>query len=295
MMVIDPPLLRPPHRIVSLVPSLTEVLFAFGLGARLVGVTEYCVEPQPQVRLKPTIGGTKNPDVQAILRLAPDLVVANVEENRQEDVQFLQAHGIPVFVSFPKTLPMALTTLRTLAEVSGARDMARPVLARIEAAYQETKALAAGRRPVRVFCPIWRDPWMTINRDTFIHDMLATCGGANVFAERERRFPLAADLGQSPAMAGVRVEGRDRRYPRITLQEMATLRPEVIVLPDEPYRFTGADTVDFSQFPEVPAVRNGRIHVVDGKLVCWYWTRLDESLRTLRQILFTAAEKSMSQ
>lgn len=285
MIVIDPPLLQLPRRIVSLVPSLTEVLFAFGLGDRIVGVTEYCVEPQPQVRLKPTIGGTKNPDVQAVLHLAPDLVVANVEENRKEDVQVLQARGIPVFVSFPKTVPMALTTLRTLAEVTGAGDMADPVLARIEAAYQETKALTAGRRPVRVFCPIWKDPWMTINRDTFIHDMLDTCGGANVFAERERRYPLAADLGQSPPREGARVEGRDRRYPRITLEEMAALMPEVIVLPDEPYCFTEADTVDFSQFPEVPAVRNGRIHVVDGKLVCWYWSRLDESLRTLRALL----------
>ncbi|MGH8058898.1 MAG: helical backbone metal receptor, partial [Candidatus Entotheonellia bacterium] len=101
---VDPPLRPAPRRIVSLVPSLTEALFAFGLGERVVGVTAYCTEPQPDVRSKATIGGTKNPDRQGILRLAPDLVVANIEENRREDVEFLEAQGIPVFVSFPKTV-----------------------------------------------------------------------------------------------------------------------------------------------------------------------------------------------
>lgn len=288
MVVIDPPLLRTPHRMVSLVPSLTEALCAFGLGDGIVGVTEYCVEPEPFVRSKPTIGGTKNPDVQAIVRLAPDLVIANVEENRQADVQCLQTHGIPVFVSFPKTVSAALITLRTLAEVTGASDAARPIVARIEIAYQETMAMTAGRRPVRVFCPIWKHPWMTINEDTFIHDMLATCGGANVFAGRERRFPLAADLGQSPPWEKARVEGRDRRYPRVTLEEMAGQMPEVVVLPDEPYRFSEADKADFLRFPEIPAVRDGRLYVVDGKLVSWYWSRIDESLRALRALICSA-------
>src|SRR5262249_9119855 len=149
-----------------------------------------------QVRLKATIGGTKNPDVDAILRLAPDLVLANVEENRREDVERLQMCGVPVFICFPCTVIEAIATLRTLAQVTGAEPQAAPVLASIESAYEETKALSRGCRKVRVFCPIWKQPWMTINRDTFIHDMIVTCGGSNVFAGRERRFPLAADLGQ---------------------------------------------------------------------------------------------------
>src|SRR5688572_26799511 len=129
------------------------------------------------------------------------------------------------------------------------------------------------------------DPWMTIDRDTFIHDMLATCGGENIFAERERRFPLAADLGQLSASGSVRAEGRDRRYPRVTLEEMAGLTPEVVLLPDEPYRFAEADMSELRHFRDVPAVRNGRMHLVDGKMVCWYWSRLDESLRALRDLL----------
>jgi ABC-type Fe3+-hydroxamate transport system substrate-binding protein len=285
MLGVHPPLTHTPQRIVSLVPSLTEALFAFGLGDRIVGRTDYCVEPQPDVRAKPAIGGTKNPDVPAILRLAPDLVVANVEENRRHDVEILQAHGLPVFVSFPRTVAEAIATLHTLARITKAEAQASPILSHLEAVYHSTQALVARRRPVRVFCPIWKDPWMTINRDTFIHDLLVTCGGMNIFAARERRFPLAADLGQAPAWDAVRVEGRDRRYPRVSLEEMAGLMPEVIVLPDEPYRFTEADKSAFAALSHVPAVRDDRIYVVDGKVVCWYWSRLDESLRTLRELL----------
>jgi ABC-type Fe3+-hydroxamate transport system substrate-binding protein len=285
MLTVTPPLPRTPQRIVSLVPSLTEALFAFGLGRHIVGITDYCVEPQPQVLSRVTIGGTKNPDVEAIVRLAPDLVVANVEENRREDVEFLQAREISVFVCFPQTVANALVSLRTLAQVTGVESQASPILARIEATYEETRALTARRRKVRFFCPIWKHPWMTINGETFIHDMLETCGGANIFTERERRFPLAADLGQRSEWEAARVEGRDRRYPRVTLDEMARLKPEVIVLPDEPYRFTEADRADFEAYAQVPAVRDGRIYLVEGKTVCWYWSRMDESLRILRELL----------
>jgi ABC-type Fe3+-hydroxamate transport system substrate-binding protein len=285
MLAVTPSLQQTPQRIVSLVPSLTEALFAFGLGSRIVGVTDYCVEPQPEVRSKPTIGGTKRPDVQAILRLTPDLVVANIEENRREDVECLQARGIPVFVCFPQTVAEALVTLRALAQAIRAEAQASPVLERLETAYNETKALTAGRRKVRVFCPIWKDPWMTINRATFVHDMLETCGGANIFAVRERRFPLAADLGQRAEWESGRVVGRDRRYPRVTLDEVAGLMPEVILLPDEPYPFSETDQTDFVGMVQVPAVRDKRIYLIDGKIVCWYWSRLDESLRTLCQFL----------
>jgi ABC-type Fe3+-hydroxamate transport system substrate-binding protein len=285
MLTVTPPLQRTPQRIVSLVPSLTEALFAFGLERHIVGITDYCVAPQPHVRTKATIGGTKNPDVEAILRLTPDLVVANIEENRREDVERLQAHGISVFVCFPQTVLQAIATLWALARLTGVEAQASPVLARIESAYEETKDLTAGRRKVRVFCPIWKHPWMTINRDTFVHHMLETCGGANIFAERERRFPLAADLVEQPEWGAAHVAGRDRRYPRVALDEMAGLMPEVILLPDEPYPFSEADRPDFARFPQVPAVRDGRIHVIDGKIVCWYWSHMDESLRALRQVL----------
>jgi ABC-type Fe3+-hydroxamate transport system substrate-binding protein len=115
----------------------------------------------------------------------------------------------------------------------------------------------AGRRPVPVFYPIWREPWMTIGPDTYIHDLLAVCGAANVFADRAER------------------------YPTVTLDEMAARRPEVIVLPDEPFRFRRAHLADFAPFSDVPAVRAGRLHLVDGKPFSWHGPRIGEALRTL--------------
>jgi ABC-type Fe3+-hydroxamate transport system substrate-binding protein len=212
--------------------------------------------------------------------------VANVEENRREDVESIQAHGISVFICYPQSVVEAVATLRTLAQTTRVEAQASPVLARLTSAYEGIKTLTSGRRKIRVFCAIWKHPWMTINRDTFIHDMLETCGGANVFADRDRRFPLAADLGQQSEEESARVAGRDRRYPRVSLDEVAGLMPEVILLPDEPYHFSAADRADFAQFSRVPAVRDGRIHVLDGKIVCWYWSRMDEGLRMLRE-LFT--------
>jgi ABC-type Fe3+-hydroxamate transport system substrate-binding protein len=126
---------------------------------------------------------------------------------------------------------------------------------------------------------------MTINQDTYVHDTLLVCGGYNVFADRQRRFPLTADLGQQCEAIGIRHEERDRRYPRVTLEEMASLRPDVILLPDEPYLFTESDKADFSPFIHVPAVKHGRVHLIDGKMVSWYGPRIGRSLRTLR-VLF---------
>ena len=229
-----------PRRIVSLIPSTTELLCALGLAEALVGVTVYCVEPRDVVCGKTRVGGEKDPDLAAIRSLAPDLVIANVEENRREDVDALRAVGIPVWVTYPRTVAEGLAMIRDLGEVTGARAAARP--------------------PVSVFYPIWREPWMTVGADTYVHDLLATCGGANVFADRVR-------------------------YPTITLDEMAARGPEVIFLPDEPFRFRRAHLRDFDAYPAVPAVRNGRMHLVDGKPFSWHGPRLAEALRKLPDLL----------
>lgn len=105
------------------------------------------------------------------------------------------------------------------------------------------------------------------------------CGGANIFAERERRFPLEADLEQRAEWQGIHTTRRDRRYPRVTLDEMARL------MPDEPYRFSAADRADFRALSQGPAVQNDRIYVIDERIVCWYWSHMDESLETLPQLL----------
>jgi ABC-type Fe3+-hydroxamate transport system substrate-binding protein len=274
-----------PQRLVSLVPSITEVLFSFGWGQQVLGITDYCTEPAAEVAGKITIGGTKNPDLAAILDLQPQLVFAVAEENRREDVEQLTAVGVPVYVFEPRTVRDGIDLLWRVAELLDCRAQVTAPVQAIEQEYAETVALVACRQRVHVFCPIWKDPYMTINAETYVHDILQVCGGDNVFARRQRRFPLSADLGQQPEATGVRYEERDRRYPRITLEEMAALRPDVILLPDEPYAFSAADIADFTPFPEVPAVRDRRIVLIDGKIVTWYGPRIGQNLRTLRQLL----------
>jgi ABC-type Fe3+-hydroxamate transport system substrate-binding protein len=281
-----------PQRLVSLVPSITEVLFSFGWGQQVLGITDYCTEPAAEIAGKITIGGTKNPNLVAILALQPQLVFAVAEENRRQDIEQLAAAGVPVYVFEPRTVRDGIDLLWRVAELLDCRaEVAAPVQA-IEQEYAETVALVARRQRVRVFCPIWKDPYMTINEETYVHDILRVCGGDNVFARRQRRFPLRADLaprdaelGREPEVTGGRYEGRDRRYPRITLEEMAALRPDVILLPDEPYAFSATDIADFTPFPEVPAVRDRRIMLIDGKIVTWYGPRIGQNLRTLRQLL----------
>jgi ABC-type Fe3+-hydroxamate transport system substrate-binding protein len=248
---------RPPRRIVSLIPSITETLCHLGLADVLVGVTVYCVEPRAMVRGKTRIGGEKDPDLDAIRALAPDLVVANIEENVRGHIETLRAWGIPVWVTYPRTVTEGLAMIRELGEVTGAGARAGALLAELEPLYARVREAGAGRRPVRVFYPIWRGPWMTIGQDTYIHDLLAVCGAANVFADAPER------------------------YPTLALEDMAARRPEVIILPDEPFRFRRAHLADFAPYADVPAVREGRIHLMDGKIFSWHGPRVGEALRTL--------------
>jgi ABC-type Fe3+-hydroxamate transport system substrate-binding protein len=266
---------RPPQRIVSLVPSVTETLFAFGAGERVVGVTDYCIHPAEGVAAKTRVGGTKNPRVEQILALDPDLVLANIEENRKPDIETLEAHGVPVYITFPRTVRMALDELRLVAELVGAENAA----ALVEPIARRLDGLKPPGRRARVFVAIWRDPWMTVNGDTFVGDLIETCGGENIFRERQRKFPLAADLGR---VAERPVEGADTRYPRVSLEEVASLRPEVILLPDEPYRFTGRDAQDLHA---TPGLEGARLRLLDGTLVTWSGIRMGRALDVLPGLL----------
>jgi ABC-type Fe3+-hydroxamate transport system substrate-binding protein len=248
------------RRIVSLVPSTTELLCALGLADALVGVTVYCVEPRDVVRGKTRVGGEKDPNLDTIRALAPDLVVANIEENRREDVDALRGAGVEVFITYPRSVAESLAMIRELGAVTGATLAARTLLDELEPLHAAVRERLAGRRPTPCFYPIWRDPWMTIGHDTYIHDLLATCGGANVFAD-------------------------GRRYPTISLDDVAARAPEVVLLPDEPYRFRRAHLRDFDAYPDMPAVRDGRVQLVDGKRFSWHGPRLAEALRTVPAML----------
>ncbi len=279
---------RAPQRIVSLVPSVTETLFAFGLGTQVVGVTDYCTHPPQGVASKTRVSGTKNPNIEQIIALRPDLVVVNVEENRKPDADALRSAGIELFVSFPKTVREGLANLHELARATHSEVAARPMLDEFARVLNETERLVAGKPRVRVFCPIWKNPYMTINGDTYISNFIETCGGLNIFHERVRQFPLAAEYGEAQPLSDEKVGARDRRYPRVALAEAAALQPEVILLPDEPHLFSENDLPDFEQFPDVPAVRDGRIHIIDGKYVSWCGPRSADGLRFVRGLLGVA-------
>jgi ABC-type Fe3+-hydroxamate transport system substrate-binding protein len=281
------PVTEAPRRVVSLVPSVTESLFDLNLGARLVGITDYCVRPSDHVSAIRHVGGTKNPDIQRIVDLRPDLVIANQEENRRQDVETLREAGIPVWVTFPKSVADVFNLLWDIMNLFEETSMV-PRVRLIEYTYDWVQGISRGRddQPCRVFVPIWKNPWMTFNADTYAHDLLWVCGGLNVFAERERRYPLQADVGAAQAYPpdDPRAAGRDTRYPRVTLEEVAAAQPDVILLPSEPYPFTEADIVDFAAL-DVPAARENRIRLVDGSLLFWHGTRVAYALNEIPSML----------
>ncbi len=254
-------LAAPPCRIVSLIPSVTELLFALGAGAAVAGCTVYCTEPPDGVATKTRVGGEKNPKLEMIRDLGADLVIANVEENLREHVRALRSWGIPVYVIYPHAVAEGIRLVRDLGEVIGRPDEGRAMEATLLAALDDVRRRLAGRAAPRIFYPIWRRPWMTIGRDTYAHDMLTVCGGDNVFA------------------------GSASRYPEVTLDEVVRAAPDVILLPDEPYRFRRAHVADFDAYPDLPAVRERRIHLIDGKLATWYGPRIAQALREMPRLI----------
>ncbi len=275
-----------PQRVVSLVPSITESLFDLQCGASVRGITNYCVHPADKVRGLPQVGGTKNPDLKTVRAILPDLIIASREENQRADIEALQAEGFKVWVTYPCTVAQTFELLWDIVRLFDVPHMSQ-VVDMMERVY-EYAALAAENGPQpKAFVPIWREPaapeaprwWMTANRATYLHDILRVCGAENVFADRDRRFPLAADLGEAPAEADP--GDRDTRYPRVTTEEVAARAPDVILLPNEPYAFTEADAAAFDPYPQLPAVRRGHLYLVDGTLLTWPGTRVGRALSEL--------------
>ncbi len=269
---------RPPERIVSLVPSETVSVAELVGVDRLVGRTEYCIEPVGAIEQVTTVGGTKSLDVEAIVALGPDLVLANKEENARASVQKLIEAGLTVHVSFPCTVAESNRDLRTLCQMLGLDPSRDTIVGRCE----EALARATSTRvvdPLPVCVPIWRDPWMTFDDRVFASDVLRLAGAANVFGDRPRLYPLAADLGRREPAATEKTEARDTRYPRIVLDEVVARGARAVLLPDEPYAFTEAD---FDAFVALGGPPLG-ISLVDGKDLFWYGSRVAGSLDRLRQ------------
>ena len=225
---------RPATRVVSLVPSLTEAL-ASAHRDRVVGATDWCTHPADLDVAR--VRGTKNPNLDAIRALEPDVVVANREENRELDVQRLRDSGVAVWVTDIRTVPDAVASMERLFDGLG---------------WSAPSWLAAARRlwcgdlpPVtrRVAMPIWRDPWMVVGADTFTGDLLRRLGWENVFA------------------------GSAERYPHVTVEDIESAEPDVVLLPDEPYVFTADDGPEAFRIPT---------ELVSGRLLTWYGPSLLE-------------------
>jgi iron complex transport system substrate-binding protein len=251
-----PERIAPPQRIVSLCPSITETLVAIGALRRLVGATRFCVRPEGLLWGLPRIGGTKNPDIPRILDLAPDLVFANEEENRREDVDALRAAGVEVDISFPRTVAEVAPAIRSWGRRLDERDQADALAARIEA---ELAALDATPAPgsFRYAYWIWRNPWMTLSDDTYVADLLRRAGGVNVYG------------------------GESERYPTTTPEDAIERGAIVHFFPSEPYPFREEKHAE-----EVARLfgTSARRLFVEGDDLCWHGARTLDGLRAARRL-----------
>jgi ABC-type Fe3+-hydroxamate transport system substrate-binding protein len=233
-------------RIVSLCPSLTELVFDLGLGADLVGRTRFCVHPADRVGDVEMLGGTKNPKVDRIVALAPDLVLLNEEENRVEDARELAAHGLTLHTSLPRTIEDTAAMVRSIGVALNAVERAESIAKDIEARAARVRRAARQLPAVTYAYLIWREPWMTVSDDTFIAQLLGAAGGANVFG-------AAAS-----------------RYPGITLDELRQADPQLVLLSNEPFPFAAKHAAELATQLEWPLAR---FPLVDGELLSWHGSR----------------------
>ena len=272
---------NPPKRVVSLVPPMTESLFDLEAGDYLVGITDNCLIPEAAAQRIIRIGRPKSPNIEKVIDLAPELVIANQEENRLEDMAAMEEAGLRVWVTSPRTVEEAIEILWSLVRLFHVEGLSSSRIRTLEVTVEWTIHATRGRPPVRVFCPIGGgrsthgDWWMTFNRETYAHDLLSCCGGLNIFADRTRRYPLEADLGLADAEDPGK---RDTRYPRVTPGEVIALDPQVILLPT-------AMLIGDNQYARctelldgTPAVLDGRVYQIDGRLITWHGTRLAKSM-----------------
>jgi ABC-type Fe3+-hydroxamate transport system substrate-binding protein len=235
----------PPGRVVSLVPSLTETLFDLGTGSSLVAITDYCIFPAG-LEL-PRVGGTKNPDIEAIRALAPDLIHMNLEENLRRHAEQLESFA-PVFVSEPKSIEDVAKLIEQLGAIHAREARASELAAELRA-----ELASMPNDPFTFAVPIWKKPWMWCGGDTYVSRLVEAAGGKNVLQNRER-------------------------YPSMNVDCLLALEPEVIFLPDEPYVFTEEEAA------ALRAETNAQvIGPFPGHLFTWHGSRTILGLRWLRQ------------
>lgn len=232
---------NPYNRIISLVPSLTELIIDLGLQEQLVGRTRFCVHPADQIESIPIVGGTKNPTIDKILELNPDAIIANKEENKKEHIEELReksdAHIEITDIASIEDALLAIHELGVLLSVrQSADEMAREISSKL--------AQRPDEPPLRTAYFIWKDPWMTVGGDTYIHDVLRQWKLQNVFGHR-------------------------KRYPKIDLPQLAERNPELVLLSSEPYPFKEKHLGEVEK-----ACPNARLLLADGEWFSWYGSRM---------------------
>ena len=236
----------PEQKIISLVPSLTELLIDLGLEDSMAGRTRFCVHPKEKVAKIPIIGGTKNPDIDKIEQIQPTLVIANQEENRREDVEELQQFT-DVMVTDISTIDEALFAIYDIGRKCGAMNQAEKLIHEIQTELDRIP----DETPRDVAYLIWRSPWMTVGSDTYIHSVLKNWKLNNIFADQIR-------------------------YPKITLDQIHRKRPDIVLLSSEPFPFKE------KHIQEIAAVcKSANILLVNGEWFSWYGSRMLPSFKKL--------------
>jgi len=245
-------------KLVSLCPSLTELVFDLGAGDALVGRTKFCVHPADRVEAVEKVGGTKNPKVDRIIELAPDLVLMNEEENRREDAVALEAAGLRVHTSMPRTASDTAFMVRSIGRAISHARAAELIAEDIERRADRVRRQAVNYPPIRYACLIWREPIMTVNDDTFIAGLLSLPGGQNVFGSR------------------------DARYPAIAADELHNADPLLVLLPNEPFPFQDKHADELASLSRLP---RERFRLVDGELLSWHGSRTPRGIDYAETVL----------
>lgn len=244
-----------PDRIVSLVPSQTELLHYLGLQEEVVGITKFCIHPDEWFREKERVGGTKNVNIEKIKALQPDLILANKEENEEAQIRELESF-FPIWVSDICGYDDALKMIKAVGLMVNKEDRANELVAAIETGFQ--KLASENFQKVNVSYLIWKDPYMTIGRQTFINDMLQKGGFANVFQDF-------------------------LRYPQIDIEQLKEKKPDAVFLSTEPYPFSQKHADELQR-----QLTHTKVILVDGELFSWYGSRMlqmPKYLTSLRQQL----------
>ncbi len=250
-------LAKPPSRVISLIPSITETLFELGAGDSVAGVSKYCVYPAAGVKNKIRVGGQKNPDFERIKRLDPDLIILNVEENKPGDIERL-SREYQTYVTYPRRWADTEKLLLDLGRIFNVEAKAEEYANRIRRPLN-AQGFRAGPQ-LKALYLIWRRPWMSINSDTFIHDVMELHNLTNVFADRAER------------------------YFEVTEKDIEAADPDVIILPDEPYHFLEKHKAELASIPR-STVKKRRIILADGTYFCWYGTRTARASHYIRALI----------